>query len=714
MNVTTPLVEAAQSLALHGFRVHPAVAKRPVLTGWEALATTDPSRVVSLFSDERTRQIGIATGGGLFIFDLDLYKTDGADTARKLEEQHGPLPRTVTAVTGNGGRQYYFRAPEGVQIITKRGILPGADVRGEGGNAIAPPSVHHESGKPYGWLPGCSPDEVSVAMAPAWLVELVRKKKAPAPKPRPMPAARDLNVSRRASQYLARIPGAVSGQGGHDQTLVTAIHMVRGFGLSEDEAFALLWNEYNPRCEPPWSEKELWHKIRDAAEKSTAEWGFHKAQEWQPPSTRTEMPSARAEARAAAEGVPPPPPETPAQGTPPAPPSGAIPITKSYASLCQILRTPDMRREVLGDGALEFNMQTLEPMIARRPIVDTDLSRIRELAERAFTADPSKPGKGIQFAANDVQAAVLQVAHEREFHPVAEYLRGLTWDGTPRIDSLALRVLGIPAEETLSHKLIRKWLIATVARALRPGCKVDIVLILIGKQGALKSSFFQALASTRWFSDKSINLHDKDSQLLLRRVWVLEWAELDSMQRARNADAVKAFITSQVDHVRPPYARGIGEFPRTCVIVGTTNNKEFLVDETGNRRFWPVEVPGDIDIPTVEAERDQIWAEAVRAFDEGERWWLEKEDEESLARTQREFSRADAWEEKVIAFATRNAWSTAADILVQALDKPIGQITRTDEMRVSAILRAAQFQHKRKVVDGVQAWRWIAPLEPVT
>ena len=163
-----------------------------------------------------------------------------------------------------------------------------------------------------------------------------------------------------------------------------------------------------------------------------------------------------------------------------------------------------------------------------------------------------------------------------------------------------------------------------MARVFRPGCKADCTLILEEAQGTLKSTACAVLAlSPEWFADGIADLGSKDSAQDLRGKWIVEIAELSAMTRAA-VERVKAFISRQVDHYRPSYGRRSQDFPRQTVFIGSTNSDEYLADETGNRRFWPVRI-GRIDIPALQRDVEQIWAEAVVAFKAGEQWWLDAE-----------------------------------------------------------------------------------------
>lgn len=731
--MTPTNLSAALELARLGLRVHPLRPgdKVPLLKDWPARASANETQVRSFWREHPRANVGIACGGGLLVLDVDVER-GGEESLRALLKQHGALPRTVTVRTGGGGWHYYLRVPADAALKNSANRLgAGLDIRTDGGQVAAPPS-RHPSGNRYAWAKGFGPADIPVADAPEWLLALLREPVRQVPPAAPRSPAERSTAYERARRYLATMPPAVSGSGGHAATFKAALALVRGFCLSEADALELLANEYNPRCEPPWTDRELQHKVASAAKDGSLPSGYlldappperaprvARAPEPPPPSDDDAPPQA---ARVYALRTTPPAAYTASAKTdgtaalasaeaPPAP-SGGIPLTKSYASLCQILRTPSLRRLVLGEGELEYNEQTLEPCIGRRPILDADLAAIRERAELNFTWKK----KGIQFPAGDIKQAVLQVAQERRFHPVAEYLTALRWDGIRRLDHIAEDILQIPASEAnaLTVAMLRKWMIAAVARALRPGCKVDNVLVLVGPQGIWKSRFFRELTGTHWFSDTSVNLHDKDSKLLLRRVWVLEWAELDSMHRAGNANSVKGFITSQVDHVRPPYGATIAEFPRTCIIVGTTNESKFLTDSTGNRRFWPVTVRHQVNIEALKQQREQLWAEAVAAFNDGEQWWLDTDEDRELAQMQEQFERRDVWEHAIELYMQHADAPTMAEILEKGLGKPVFQATKNDEQRAAAILHRLGYEHRRKMIAGKQAWRWVKRAEQMS
>lgn len=229
-----------------------------------------------------------------------------------------------------------------------------------------------------------------------------------------------------------------------------------------------------------------------------------------------------------------------------------------------------------------------------------------------------------------LEEAVNMVARRHAHHPVRERLERLrgTWDGTKRLPTWLLRACcGREAraswpETRLEYlKLAGTWfLMAMCARVLTPGCKFDYMLILESPgQGRGKSTTARVLGG-QWFADTGLKLDDKDSYQNLQGIWVYEWAELDSLSKA-DVRKVKNFVSSDKDRFRASYDRRPRDYPRQVVFVGTTNERHYLTDTTGNRRFWPVSVEGFVDLDWLRANLDQMLAEALHYLAEGRRFW---------------------------------------------------------------------------------------------
>ena len=246
---------------------------------------------------------------------------------------------------------------------------------------------------------------------------------------------------------------------------------------------------------------------------------------------------------------------------------------------------------------------------------------------------------GVQFPKEIFQMALTTVANKRRFHPIEDYLQELPeWDGQERVEKLLVDYLG--ADDTVfNREAIRKVLLAAIARIYHPGIKFDYMLVLNGPQGIGKSTFFGRLFKG-FLSDSltMLDMRDKTGSEKLQGYWALEVAEMAGMRKA-DIECVKSFISRQDDIYRPAYGRVVEKHPRRCVIVGSTNSSTgFLRDISGNRRFWPVKCSGGKLKPwnLTDEELDQIWAEAMAAYNSGESLLLSKEAEELAAREQRE------------------------------------------------------------------------------
>lgn len=245
---------------------------------------------------------------------------------------------------------------------------------------------------------------------------------------------------------------------------------------------------------------------------------------------------------------------------------------------------------------------------------DNDDAGLRHYLEKAYRITGEKR----------ILDAFSLACHKHSYNAVKDYLTSLpTWDGVARLDTLLIDYLG--AEDNVYTRAVaRKSLAAAVARVMLPGVKYDTMPILAGPQGIGKSTLLRMLGG-RWFSDSLSTFEGKEACEMLQGVWINEVGELNGLNRAET-NAVKQFLSKVEDIFREPYGRRTGIYPRRCVFFGTTNESEFLKDKTGNRRFWPVDC--GVNAPTKSVFRDlpeavpQIWAEALMAWQLGERLYL--------------------------------------------------------------------------------------------
>lgn len=264
---------------------------------------------------------------------------------------------------------------------------------------------------------------------------------------------------------------------------------------------------------------------------------------------------------------------------------------------------------------------------------DSDLANAKVYFERVY---------GIWSPTKFKDALLAVVSSDRLYHPIKDYFATLNWDGQERIDTLLIDYFG--AEDTpYTRAVIRKTLVAAVARIYKPGVKFDSILVLNGPQGMGKSTFFSILGK-QWFSDSlSISdMRDKTAAEKLLGNWILEISEMNGIRKTE-VEVVKSFVTRQDDKFRQAYGVNVESHPRKCIIVGSTNSEGgFLRDVTGNRRFWPVHVPGTGKHHPWQLDCvDQIWAEAIHLYNEGEELFLKGAEAEEAYKMQQEAMESD-------------------------------------------------------------------------
>ena len=243
---------------------------------------------------------------------------------------------------------------------------------------------------------------------------------------------------------------------------------------------------------------------------------------------------------------------------------------------------------------------------APEPVRDVDYSGVRNYIECVY---------GI-VASQKVDDAMALEFEKKKFHPIREYLSSQIWDGQQRLDTLLIDYFG--AEDNIyTRAAIRKTLVAAVARVFEPGVKFDTALILVGEQGTYKSTFVKRLGMD-WFSDTFTTVQGKESFEQIQGAWLIEMAELSGLKKAE-VESIKHYISKREDMFRPAYGRVVETYKRQCVFFGTTNNKDFLRDPTGNRRFIPIDVRPEFVTKSVindltQEEINQIWAEAYQLY----------------------------------------------------------------------------------------------------
>ena len=382
---------------------------------------------------------------------------------------------------------------------------------------------------------------------------------------------------------------------------------------------------------------------------------------------------------------------------------GSAPVIRNAYNLGIILGNDSRWR-----GRIRFNEFRADEEIRDgerwRGITDVDAIEIGRWVAENYRLD---------YQTTTLHEQLIALAHRQRVHPVRDYLAGLLWDGTKRMDSWLGDVFGV--EPTLgAHRVGRAWLISMVARVMAPGCKVDTVPILIGKQGLRKSTTLRAMMpDAAWFSDSDIPLHhSQDKYQVIQGVWLYEIAEFDRFTSKADAAEVKAYVSSQRDTFRRSHGRRVASVDRQVVFAGSTNAAEFLVDATGSRRYWPL-VCAKADPDVMRELRDQLWAEAVAAYEDGESWWLSSDVAAEVAEMADEFRVGDPWDEPLAAWlaeqtaTARMSGLIMADILANAVGTPIGVATKREQGRAGAIMVRLGWVKKKRMRDV----RWYPPVQ---
>lgn len=323
-----------------------------------------------------------------------------------------------------------------------------------------------------------------------------------------------------------------------------------------------------------------------------------------------------------------------------------------------------------------------------------------------------------------MEAAFL-VAERNPYHVVRDYLESVRtkWDRKPRLRSWLIDYLYV--EDTEYARLVGfKWLLGAIGRVMRPGCKMDNILILEGKQDAGKSRAFGLLFGQDWFTDAHITIGDKDTYVVMQGKWVIELAELDALNKA-DSSLAKKFFTTAVDTFRPPYGRRAIDVPRQWVACGTVNFDAYLKDESGNRRYWPVKAADVLDLVGLARDRDQLWAEAFTEYLEWERaneeaggllptpWQVTQDEKPMFAVEQEARYEGDVYETMIARHLhdmTGNEITTE-QILSEVLKLEISKWTPAEQRRIGKALKSIGWVRKRRS-SGAREWFYERPPAP--
>lgn len=681
-------------------------------------ATTDKSRILQWIKTGLSLNWGIATGGPLpggdYLVVLDCDPRNGSE---ETLENYDAVPRTPTQQTGGGGQHYLFKVPE--QLSTSQ-PGPGLDLKGKGGYIVVEPSTHY-SGKQYIWDSGLDL-ETPIAELPEWCTNTKKVKVRPEWTGK---KAKDsvIGLGFKAAGWL----GVELDQGKSAVNCPWSHNHTDGRGTGGDGSSVILppTDENNLggfKCSHSHCGDRTWRDAFEALPEDAKMAGrAGNIKLVQAPLVQEGMgvgvKAPRVTAALTSEELF----EVRKHLQHKEREDGTWVLKKDFVNIVEIFRNDPRWSGVLSydDFAHQIVVKKEPPWDARdkrngfepvypRQWQDEDDIRAKLWLQRIW---------GVEWVRSVVNEAVVSVSQANGFHPVRNYLRSLEWDGVSRLDSWIIEYCGADDTE-YARNVGRWWMISAVARIMKPGCKADHVLIFEGAQGTGKSTTFQILAG-EWGCDSTISLGEKDAYQIIKGRWIIELAELDALTKADSSRA-KAFFTSPTDTYRPSYGRAVVTVPRQCVFAGTVNHSQFLKDETGARRFWPV-LTRDINTNKLRVDRDQLWAEAYKLYQANHRWWPEGQDEVqqcSVEQAQREST--DEWELLIQRFMRgpdaikemeSSGYLTGGFILQKCLGMDPAHWGFADMNRVARCMQKLGYRKQQmKTDDGKSVWVFMAKL----
>lgn len=531
------LLDAAIDYASRGLAVFPLKPrdKAPITAHGVHEATTNFDQINKWWKRYPNANIGIACGkisGGLLVVDVDRKQNgvDGLDSLNAWERENGELPETVRSITGTGGSHLLYRIDGAGK--NRVNLLDGVDIRSDGGYIVAPPSVH-PNGNQYEWE--YDPDEYEVARGDETLDKL-------------------LDYGKKDKSENFTMPDKV-GKGQRNDTMYKLACSLQARNLPDSVVFDSVRSANNSMCDPPLSEGELTKIIESALKHEKG--------------TQLSVDTAGLDLLMV----------TTKQGTK---------VRQCAENVARVLLNDPKLSGKIKDDTFGHKLIYFGQLDWRRDgdtmgeWSDKDDAALRSYLDIRYDLRNK----------TDYEDGFNMALLENEYDPLTGYLDALEWDGKPRIDHLLADYLGADPS-AYNVAVMRVFLLGAVKRAYEPGCKFDYMPVLIGGQGEGKSTFFKYLSCNDAWYDDNFNFKNLDNKAVIESMsgrWILEMGEMDTLKKdAVTADALKAFITSQSDRYRTPFARRPEDRKRQCVFCGTSNDANFLKDRTGNRRYLPID-----------------------------------------------------------------------------------------------------------------------------
>lgn len=684
-----------RALTAAGFALIPCRGKVPVVPKWE---TAKPGQ----YKESRlvAGNYGIVLTAEVLVIDIDPRNfEDGKNPVEALMADLGDIiKRTMMVRTGGGGVHIFLRKPADINLpntVEKYG--PGVEFKSAGRQVVGPGSIHPDTGKEYALVAGEpsslmeAPADFLAALGTVGTVGTVGVAAAAAVAPPgsdsgPEQAAataapefkNDDATQERFALYLEQHAApSVEGRSGDLNAFKVAAEG-RDLGLPPDITLSLMLAHWNGRCRPPWDPKELEEKVAHAYKYANSPIGAK-----HPENNFTPISAATSDDKEKPEGEW----QLTSQGA----------VRKTFVNLLNYLRSSQHSlAQVFGYNEFSCSVEFMNPapwhkgiMPAYKGISDGDLKLLKGYLSQHCRFETSVA---------TIDEAVVVVAYENRFHPVREYLSGLVWDKTPRLD-FWLRDFCGAADDDYTRAVSRKVLCAAVARVFKPGVKFDYVLVLEGAQDIGKSTVCEVLGG-EWYDDFTVDPHSPDTIQRMQGKWVLEMAELESVRRS-DVDALKAFITRKVDVARLAYGRLPVHAPRQGIFIATKNpaaDGAYLKDDTGNRRWWPLPVEPKagalkLDIKGLRESRNQLFAEAVERVKLGERIDMDTLELKTAAKIVVAKRHAEhEWTERITIWIAglpvERDFISGREVFIEAMNGIEKQYDRRSSLAIATVLRS--------------------------
>lgn len=693
--------------------------KAPAEAGWQSL-DLDEAAVRAYWSKHPAANVGLRCGATGFVA-LDL---DGDEWVAWALAALPATPLRTVSGSGHGGH-FIYRWPVGVPIskrklsvaglpdsrLDKGVVHKGGDLYGDGVQVVLPGSVHPGGGL-YRWAhDGPLPALDAVPFFDlAWLDGAVAavpaSARAQALPSMHAPASAEGKAYRRAQAWIAKRDPAVAGNRGDEHTFVTACELVHGFGLADADALALL-RGWNAGCSPPWTEAELAAKVRSARrsgqgarkEDRQRETTDLEALRTGSASWRSEvqvLPSSHEDERGFFDDDP-------------AVPVAAPVVVPAKTAGAKLVLPVKAKGKPVADHSLNtaallkfYGVQVSYNLM--RHTLEIKCPGFTPNAERAANATlqwVENRAADHGLARKPVYPHLVELA--REHHPVLEWISSRAWDGVDRVEALigTLHLADGCREPEFRRSLVWRWLLGAAASLLpefEGRFAAQGVLVLQGEQGRHKTRWFRSLApaGSDWLlTGRRLDPSDRDSVQAATSVWLVELGEIDATFRKADIAALKAFVTQERDTYRSAYDRREERFCRRTVFLASVNEAEYLVDKTGNRRWWTVPVE------RCNAEHgldlQQVWAQLVAcARLPSARWWLDEAETAVLAGLNQDHEPDDA-----IASEVRDTWQVCT--LFDAAKPPRGvSLAEVCRALVSFEKRAPTPQETHRIVQALR------------